>query len=373
MYDVHTHTFNALHLPDGYLTFGLVRLLRNKHFARLFNWALGKFGSRWKCLRRVRRFLIAQEANSQLDNFKRLVDLHMPQVLGKVDSVTLYPDTQSVSIGYTTIDAPKPIIVVHPMDFEWCGLGRVPVSVEEQVAEACSLEYRGVRPKVFLPVDPRRDKCVPSIPCTLTIKSAYSLTDWVEIMTASLPIAGLKLYPSLGFPLLDERLWPVYQLAQDRNLPIMCHFGGTTVRGRGVTAEKALELMSFSDVGQVLKAFPSLRWCCAHAGGSSVWADSWMVMERLSAMDALLWGRRNAYIDTSYVAFAPATAKPFQQWVATTGLMDQVLFGTDAPMTQIEPGYLGSHIKQFRERIGESRWGLITDTNPRRYLYGDEA
>ena len=231
---IHEHVFTDQHVPDGFLPLGLVKALRVKPIGHFVNWLLRHVGWRGDMLDRVRRVLLHIEAKSQQENFERLVDLHWPC------SVEYREDGSAQPI-------PKPTICVLGMDFTYAGLGHVPVSVEEQIAEACALEYRGVSPKVFLPIDPRRNTFLLSRPKgdePRRERFTGSPFEWVHQMLAWHPcIAGLKLYCPLGYRANDPLLDPVWELAQERNLPVISHMGGTSVRGKGVSKQQALDLI----------------------------------------------------------------------------------------------------------------------------------
>ena len=357
---IHEHVFTDQHVPDGFLPLGLVKALRVKPIGHFVNWLLRHVGWRGDMLDRVRRVLLHIEAKSQQENFERLVDLHWPC------SVEYREDGSAQPI-------PKPTICVLGMDFTYAGLGHVPVSVEEQIAEACALEYRGVRPKVFLPIDPRRNRMIGySSVWGGPLPISMSLTAWTETMLSHYPqIAGLKLYCPLGYRANDPRLDPVWELAQERNLPVISHMGGTSVRGKGVSKQQALDLMNVADVRDVLTRFPKLRWDLAHCGGAPTWTapiTSSGFARQLDIIRALSDFPDQLFVDCSYAAFADATRGPITDWLSMTDRTSQILFGTDWPLVDIERGDLRAEIDVLRDRIGEARWSAITADNPRRFL-----
>lgn len=334
MFDIHTHTLTLDHVPDRFLPWPLVPMLRTHGGQTVTNWLLHKVGTKHPLLRRVKRFLLHAEEETQQANWAKIVQFHLLSQVGYV---------------------PRPTIVMLPMDFTFAGLGRVPVCVEEQVAEALEMRYLGVEPLVFLPVDPRRSH----------------LAEWVKDIHRAHPrLAGLKMYPSLGFHIDDPLLDATYKYAQANNLPVTIHMGGTTVRGRDVSESDALRLMSFEAVRDVANRFHGLRLNMAHAGGGSVWVD--FDRARMAGLLDVLGQFPNVYTDVSYTAFSTAARHALSKWLPVATAIDRVLFGSDMPFISLERGRPHEAMRELRDYIGEERWGLMTETNPHRFLFGED-
>src|SRR5206468_2800445 len=61
---------------------------------------------------------------------------------------------------------------------------------------------------------------------------------------------GLKLYPPTGYHPYDRRLWPLYEYAQERNLPVLTHCSRpASVQYR---AEPTVEMRTDPVTGEVL-------------------------------------------------------------------------------------------------------------------------
>src|SRR6266566_4068563 len=103
---------------------------------------------------------------------------------------------------------------------------------------------------------------------------------------------GIKLYPPIGYHPYDRRLWPLYDYAQEREIPVLTHcsrpasvqFHGTPTAQMEIDPETALPRSPRLDRPQLLTWFtdpfsyrtlltnyPRLRVCLAHFGGAGDW------------------------------------------------------------------------------------------------------
>jgi uncharacterized protein len=132
--------------------------------------------------------------------------------------------------------------------------------------------------------------------------------DKVALLTEAFDagLRGIKLhYQVQNVEPADERLYPVYELMIDRDLPLVVH------AGRGPTDSGTVGVDLF---GKLMARYPALRVCVAHMG----WPER-------DAFLALARRYPNVYLDTSGVgnhSFAD---------LDVAGLEDRILFGTDAP------------------------------------------
>jgi predicted TIM-barrel fold metal-dependent hydrolase len=82
------------------------------------------------------------------------------------------------------------------------------------------------------------------------------------------PIRGLKLYPSYQFFYPDERrVYPLYELCQERGIPVLLHIGSSVIPG---TRLKYCDPLHLDDLAV---DFPALTVVMAH-GGRGFWYDA---------------------------------------------------------------------------------------------------
>ena len=161
--------------------------------------------------------------------------------------------------------------IVLPMDMQFMGAGEIKKSWEEQHDELAVLAEK-YSPDIipFISVDPRRD----------------NLLKKIKELVEKHNLRGMKIYPPLGYFPTDQRLYPVYEYAQEKGLPVMAHCsrGGIYDR-RKVTKEmlthpdtnaqlQKKDIDEFSDYYtdpnnyiKVMQDFPELKICLAHFGG----------------------------------------------------------------------------------------------------------
>ncbi|MGQ9585961.1 MAG: amidohydrolase family protein [Anaerolineae bacterium] len=198
-------------------------------------------------------------------------------------------------------------VVLLPID---CTTARgAPVYTNEQIAEVCQMSGRFVG---FASVDPHQ----PDAPARLR--------EAVE----RLGLRGLKLAPSLQefFPNDRGRAYPIYEMAQKLQIPVVVHAGMTWEPGvrLGYSQPMLLE--------DVAADFPDLRLVIAHVG----WP--W-VLESVT----LALKYPNVYLDTSCLYFDNPhdfvrhvfTRQIALTWVERT-LRHQIVFGSNYPRVEIK-------------------------------------
>lgn len=122
-------------------------------------------------------------------------------------------------------------------------------------------------------------------------------------------IRGIKLHPDIqGFRVDDERLFPLYEIMQERRMFLIAHAGDNRYDFSG--PRRLLRLA---------ESFPGMNFIFAHFAGWSEWDGARALLRR-----------ENIYMDTSStIGFAgPETAlKGFSAFDPT-----HIFFGTDYPM-----------------------------------------
>jgi uncharacterized protein len=156
----------------------------------------------------------------------------------------------------------------------------------------------------FAAVDPAHD----NVPETL------------EHAIDGLKLRGVKLGPIYqNVHPLDERMLPVYEFCQLRNLPILIH-QGTTFPSKA-PLKFALPIL----LEDVALQFPNLKMVIAHLGHP--WIAETLVLIRK---------QRNFYSDISALHYRPWQFYNALILAKEYGVMDKLLFGSDYPFTTPE-------------------------------------
>ena len=337
-YNCHIHTFTNKAVPNGFLPFGLLRLLRTRLGSLLVQFVVGLILRVVKSGRLERTLALARTGN--LASQERIFN----------NVRRFYP-------GGTRF-------VVLPMDMDYMQAGRVPQPYEEQLAELRALyerpEYRDVLIP-FIAVDPRR----------------RDLEQLVRRYVDEHGFRGIKIYPPLGYYPFDERLDAVWAFAEERQIPVMTHCsrGGVYTRSRITESMRHHPLTgayirggpkdftdAYSDPDNyrpVLAKHPNLRLCLGHYGGGSEWHDwlrkPWPLPEPqswLGKISDLIRAYPNVYTDIAYTACDSAYYPLIKVLLETEVIGDRILYGSDYYMVQMDVserafsiglrGYLGT-------------------------------
>ena len=125
-----------------------------------------------------------------------------------------------------------------------------------------------------------------------------------------LGLKGVKLHPDIQqFKIDDYRCLKIYELCEEKNLPILMH-----------TGDSRYDYSNPNRMLPILEIYNNLTVVGAHMGGWSVWDE---------AADKLA-GKENFYVDCSstFAFLEPSKVKELIRHFGT----DKVLFGTDYPM-----------------------------------------
>ena len=138
----------------------------------------------------------------------------------------------------------------------------------------------------------------------------------IERCSEDLGLQGIKMYPTLArFDPTDPTVFPMYEVAQRKGLPILSHMG--TSPDPRARLKYSLPIL----IDEVAQAFPDLKIVMAHM------AHPW---QRDTAV--VLRKHPNVYSDVSGV-----WVRPWQGWEALIsmiewGVTDKLLFGSDFPL-----------------------------------------
>ena len=349
----HTHVFTNRNVPDGFLPLKLLVLFRKKPVARFLTSALKRIlpFTENDVLDRLAVFLGIGGMGSQEEIF-----LHIK---------SFYPEGTR--------------IVALSMDMDNMGAGGAPQDFLNQLAELRELkeEY----PDLLIPfiaADPRRD----------------DLLDLVMDHMDNHGFGGIKLYPPLGYFPFDERFGKLFDIAQERQIPIIAHCSRSGIyTRRSITEEmrihpktgevlKGCSSASFahnytdpSNYKWLLEEFPRLKICLAHFGGEIEWRkylnDPWPSKSTekswLATIAGLIQNHENVYADVAYTVHDCTLLPLLKVLINTPGLREKILYGSDAYMVQLEGSEREFSIN-VRGYLGETDFRQISEINPQRFL-----
>lgn len=167
----------------------------------------------------------------------------------------------------------------------------------------------------------KHPQILPYVSTDLTVLSAQESADHVRDLVLNHGAKGIKLHAAIhGNFMADERLWPLYGVAQEYNLPIISHAGLDPER-KGYCEPRAF--------AEPLAAFPDVRFVLAHMGGGG-WRQSCEIAERYP----------NAWFDVSEIiewtkgSLAPSD-EDLVDLIRRIGV-ERVLMGSDFPWYDLD-------------------------------------
>ena len=353
-YNCHIHLFTDRDVPNGFLPFGLVPIMRST--------------AGYKVISKILKNLIFWTDNDILDRYNKFVTTgrlgSQQKILEKC--LPFYPEGTR--------------FIILPMDMAFMGAGKVPRPYPDQLAELfqVSLIYPQIIP--FVHVDPRRK----------------NILELVKKCVEQWNYKGIKLYPPLGTFPYDEGFWPIYEYAQSMNLPVLTHCSpynpvhfkgsrkellqllGKAKQPIDTQGKKIKELcanfthpMNFVEV---IKQFPSLRICFGHFGSQYFWdqfihhpsnPDNWLRIIR-----DLCIQYPNFYTDISFTMSETKYFSLLKVLLTDDKLSKKILFGSDFYMVEVESDErrFGIDLRAF---IGEANFDMIAVKNPHHFLFGE--
>jgi uncharacterized protein len=354
----HVHTFTQAHTPDRFLPWPVPQLVRIPPVRRILIW--------------VAR-LVDPKRKGALGRYAQIIETSYKKTQGEVFEIVrgFYPEGTR--------------FVVLPMDMTKMNAGGVAAGIDAQHAELVAVRDQHPDSIVipFAAVDPRHEGIVEK---TIALIEQQGFR-------------GLKLYPPTGYHPYDHRLWPLYEYAEEHNLPVLTHCsrpasvqrGEPTVEMRTdpVTGELLnlgrIELLTrFTDPKAyipLLEKYPRLRICLAHFGGAGDWTSyldrpwhsgaatakkSWLA----TILDMLRSGKYpNLWTDISYTLYAnDEHVYLLQVLLSDPSVRNHVLFGSDFYV--VENAELEERRRSVRIRavLGEEAFNSLARENPTRFL-----
>ena len=353
MYNIHIHTFKDEDVPRKFLPLGLVRILATKPGFQIVS----------KIMNNINPF-------SDKDTFDRYV---------KFVKSGRKPSQEAIFLDCARYYPKDTKFVVLPMDMAYMGAGEVPRQYTAQLDELVEMaeKHSGIIP--FIHVDPRRENYF------------ETFQKYVEQYN----FKGVKIYPPLGYFPYDDRLMPVYELCQEKGLPVISHcspynpvhYKGSKDEIRELLmnskSDKALELYDKSNKELcaqfthpenwkfVMDRFPDLKICLAHFGSEYYWEkyltdphepDNWF-----NIIKDMIKEYENLYTDISFTLHNQEFFSTLKVLLSNEKIKNRVLFGSDYYMVQTR-----STERRFamdlRAYLGEEYFQAIAKTNPERFL-----
>lgn len=272
--------------------------------------------------------------------------------------------------------------IVLPMDFTYMGAGVSKQAYLDQISELRHLKRDpiiGPRIHPFVAIDPRRDGF---------LQLAHDLIE-------NHGFAGIKIYPALGFFPQDDRLTPLWEWAEEFQIPIMTHCsrGGVYFRGdpndiqwpgnvqidTSFLAPNSSWTDHLSDPVRfrpVLKRFPKLKVCFAHMGGdiecqnwlSAPWPSHLAETNWLSVILGFIKEYPNVYTDISFVGYDRNLHALINVLIRDPKIGDRILFGSDFYMVQQAITEREFSLR-IRSMLSEFEFQKISEINPKQYLF----
>lgn len=192
---------------------------------------------------------------------------------------------------------------------------------------------------------------------------------------------GVKLYPSLGYPVVSDALFRVYAYCEERRIPVMSHCNARGFRKSADTGR----LASPEPWRSVLTQFPKLKVCFGHFGGDenliqdTIPADSWtrkildlMVEFGAAGVYADLACHTDAMVGNAQLGIDAKTAR--RNYIRNVGgLLEshparkRLLFGTDFWLVRQVTGD-ADYWKFFAKAFTPGQFQLLATANPVEYL-----
>lgn len=380
-YNIHTHIFNVPSVPDAFLAnYKIPTWIGNMLRVALYKKPIRK------TLMFILKYVPIKIGGLQIRRFASLVEISLNKYQSDVfeDLISNYESDAR--------------FVVLTMNFDFM-TGEVPESnynhYETQLHEVLAIkEIYGEKIVPFLFIDPRmgRQRCM-------------QMVEHYFDPVHPRGVAGIKLYPSLGYYPFHPDLEPVYAYAEQHQIPIITHAykdGGGYYTGKftpnlmsyhsfhptNASVQFINKYLTPFDPGKggryfanilthpilytdVLERFPKLKLCFGHFGGDEEilkqggkdpenWTD---IIKSFIRNDKY----PNVYADVSYTLAYPKANAYILKDMSDPRLSQKILFGTDYFMTSVEAGD-EKLTKGFFDTLNNYKQSL-TETNPRAFLH----
>jgi predicted TIM-barrel fold metal-dependent hydrolase len=356
----HSHTFTIKHVPNRFLPFRLVSILKPAIIRKPLGWIL--------------RNLLPFTERDLLDRYINFLE------------ITAHKTQEETFIRVRGYYPSNTRFIILAMDMEFMRAGKVKEHYEMQLKEL--LHLKNLYPNQILPfvaVDPRRN----------------TIFDIVKNYVEEHSFSGIKIYPRLGFYPNDARLLKIYEYAQSKNIPILSHCSRGGVYTKKITTEmlkhpirgivpktKPKDFSHYFTEPQnyvpILEKFPHLKICLAHFGGNAEWDayldTAWNPQNEnqepswVSQIVAMMEKYDNLYTDISYTLFHSDRYFPLLAiFLENKKIKDRIMFGSDYYMVEREKISEREVSLKIRYALGEDKFRMIAETNVSTFLNMNNA
>lgn len=416
--NVHAHVFDSGCAPDRFL-----RVIPSGFVRKFSGFFKNVFESKMGRITVHRLSAIFQNRNSRtrkaIERYVAFLEIGLEK-----SQINIFQKTLETGLRYDS--SVRIVGLTMNMDFMDSTPSVNMKSFSTQLAEV--MRIKEFYPENFFPflgVDPRH-------------LSGQALADWADsYFTKGFShegniypyFYGIKLYPALGFFPFDPRLTELYAYAQEHNIPIMTHCtrGGSQYIGAAIESlippqpdfliptppnnnatnakasiikrinsyytkgwiqnsklgdnDLACDLFSHPEnYIPILEAFPKLKICLAHLGGSGEVKPVNEDLKEIREIDPVSWFQRicdmmsqyeNLYTDISYTLSDldqdDILDEVANKLLANKNLASRVLFGTDFFMVEQEKREAALY-DLTKEKLNLNDFNNLTRTNPQKYL-----
>jgi predicted TIM-barrel fold metal-dependent hydrolase len=255
-----------------------------------------------------------------------------------------YLNSFSLAKSFDNVPDDNIITTVLMMDLEMGWETSIKKKFHQQIPEIKELTKKfPVLP--FLACDPRRAALKDPA------ENLYALFN--TAFCEGTPFFGVKIYPAMGYHPSDYRLWPIYEICERYNIPIVSHNGGEAVstnrRNFKVFAGKeeititgnsrkevAYQLNDPKNWEIALEEFPNLRVDLAHFGSNKTWESSNPVppstdpQQRKETIIGFMKKYPHVYSDFAFtIADIKASKNLKNKLVSDELVRERTLFGSD--------------------------------------------
>lgn len=185
---------------------------------------------------------------------------------------------------------------------------------------------------------------------------------------------GVKLYPSLGYPVNSDKMMTVYEYCEEHDIPITMHCNHTGF----YVEEDFIDYCNPAHWEPILEKHPSLKICFAHFDGH----ESFSIPGRL---EEDTWGRKilelmenedysGVYADVSYHTDMMGAPNLEDHYLQTLNeLLDhpivknRILFGTDSWLLRLN---MSDELfwSYFQDKLSGQQFDQIASVNPKTFL-----
>jgi predicted TIM-barrel fold metal-dependent hydrolase len=218
------------------------------------------------------------------------------------------------------------------------------------------------------------------------------------------PFVGIKIYPSLGYLPHHPTLMDIFEICEQKNIPVTAHAGGTRTHTsydkvclpRRIYNEsdgtfhdlwqpeetnliignrkRFKEIFLYPEIWKkVLYAYPNLKLNIAHFGSN----DEWEAVENISDWNSidqtlnLIHKNKSVYADFSYAFHKKENLKwLFKKVKDKPYLQSKVMYGSDFYLNEVEKGGTRDHLMNVLGLIDKTLQNKIFFENGFKFMFG---